>query len=378
MQLLLIIMHLVLFFTFDYSLITWLESGHLTRELKFYNYLVSRGIKVSFVTYGDKQDLNVLNNSRINVIPIYNLINKSNYKIINILKSIFIPFRLIKVLNLESKNLIVKQNQLLGSWVSIIFKLISKSKLYTRTGYDMYLFSIKDRKNIYKRFLYLILTQVTLLFSDRYSVTSNSDALFLKKKFFATKNIVVRPNWVDEGFGQNDRKYKNTLLAVGRLEKQKGFHDLLNSLKNTGFELDIYGEGTLKQELMEISTKLCVSLRIYENIENEELLDIYKQYKYFVSSAIFEGNSKVILEAMANGCIVIAKDIENNREIIDDCNSGLLYTNNLHEILIKLQNEKYDDQKFLKNASNKIKETYSKDIIFTDYFLDFEKLLQSK
>ena len=62
-------------------------------------------------------------------------------------------------------------------------KLISKSKLYTRTGYDMYLFSIKDRKNIYKRFLYLILTQVTLLFSDRYSVTSNSDALFLKKKF---------------------------------------------------------------------------------------------------------------------------------------------------------------------------------------------------
>jgi len=378
MQLLLIIMHLVLFFTFDYSLITWLESGHLTRELKFYNYLVSRGIKVSFVTYGNNKDLNVLDNSKINVIPIYNLINKSNYKVINILKSTFIPFKLIKVLNIESKNLIVKQNQLLGSWVSIIFKLISKSKLYTRTGYDMYLFSIKDKKKFYKRFLYLILTQVTLLFSDSYSVTSNSDAIFLKKKFFATKNIVIRPNWVAEGFTQNDRKYKSTLLAVGRLEKQKGFHDLLNSLKNTGFELDIYGEGSLKQELMEISKKLCVTLRIYDNIENEELLDIYKQYKYFVSSATFEGNSKVILEAMANGCIVIAKDIENNREIIDDYKSGLLYSNNLHEILIKLQNEEYDDQKFLKNASNKIKETYSKDVIFTDYFLDFEKLLQSK
>ena len=371
-------MHLVLFFTFDYSLITWLESGHLTRELKFYNYLVSRGIEVSFVTYGNNQDLDVLNDSEINIIPIYNLVNRSNYKVVNILKSIFIPFKLVKILGTESKNLIVKQNQLLGSWVAIIFKLISNSKLYTRTGYDMYLFSVKDKKNFLKRFLYLVLTQITLLFSDRYSVTSNSDAIFLKKKYFATRNVVIRPNWVDEGFENNDRKYKSTLLAVGRLEKQKGFDDLLNSLKNTGFELDIYGEGSLKQELIEISTKLCVPLRIYDNIENEDLLEIYKQYKYFVSSAMFEGNSKVILEAMANGCIVIAKDIENNREIIDDCNSGLLYTNNLHEILIKLQNEEYDDQKFLKNASNKIKEAYSKDVIFTDYFLDFEKLFQSK
>ena len=90
MQLLLSIMHLVLFFTFDYSLITWLESGHLTRELKFYNYLVMQGIKVSFVTYGNNQDLNILNDSEINIIPIYNLVKRSNYKVINILKSIFL------------------------------------------------------------------------------------------------------------------------------------------------------------------------------------------------------------------------------------------------------------------------------------------------
>ena len=371
-------MHLVLFFTFDYSLVTWLKSGHLTRELKFYNFLISQEIEVTFITYGDSSDLKILDNSKINVIPIYSLINKSKYKIINILKSIFIPFRILKILNINSKNIIVKQNQLLGSWVSIIFKLISNSKLYTRTGYDMFLFSIKEKKAFYKKFLYLILTQVTILLSDYYSVTSISDSSFLKKRCFGAKKIVIRPNWVEEGLIETERQYSNTLLAVGRLEKQKNFQDLIYSLKDTGFKLDIYGEGSLKQELISLSKDLHVDLKIYNNIENDELLNIYKKYKYFISAAIFEGNSKVILEAMANGCIVIAKDILNNSEIIEDSVSGLLYTDNLSEILVSLKDNKYDNVNLVKNAKNIINKTYSKDIVFSNYLLDFKTLNKGK
>lgn len=371
-------MHLVLFFTFDYSLVTWLKSGHLTRELKFYNFLISQEIEVTFITYGDSDDLKILDNSKINVIPIYNLVNKSRYKIINILKSLFIPFKILKILNINSKNIIVKQNQLLGSWVSIIFKLISNSKLYTRTGYDMFLFSIKEKKAFYKKFLYLILTQVTILLSDYYSVTSTSDSSFLKKRFFGSKKILIRPNWVEEGLIETERQYSNTLLAVGRLEKQKNFQDLIYSLKDTGFKLDIYGEGSLKQELISLSKELHVDLKIYNNIENDELLNIYKKYKYFISAAIFEGNSKVILEAMANGCIVIAKDILNNSEIIEDSVSGILYTDNLSEILINLKDNKYDNVNLLKNAKNIINETYSKDIVFSNYLLDFKTLNKGK
>jgi len=371
-------MHLVLFFTFDYSLITWLESGHLTRELKFYNFLISQEIEVTFINYGDSEDFKILDNSKINVIPIYSLINKSKYKIVNILRSLFIPFQILKLLKTDSKSIIVKQNQLLGSWVSIIFKLISKSKLYTRTGYDMFLFSIKEKKAFYKKFLYLILTQVTILLSDCYSVTSFSDSSFLKQKFFGTKKIVVRPNWVEEGLFDPEKQYNNTLLAVGRLEKQKNFQDLLYSLKDTGFKLDIYGEGSLKHELINLSKELDVDLNIYNNIDNDELLNIYKKYKYFISSAIFEGNSKVILEAMANGCIVIAKDIINNREIIEDTVSGILYTDDLSEILINLKNNKYGGLNLVENAKNTINETYSKEVIFSNYLLDFKRLNKSK
>ena len=53
-------MHIVLLFTFDYSLETWANSGHLQRELRFYNLLVENGFKVTFITYGDSTDLKIL------------------------------------------------------------------------------------------------------------------------------------------------------------------------------------------------------------------------------------------------------------------------------------------------------------------------------
>ena len=48
-------------------------------------------------------------------------------------------------------------------------------------------------------------------------------------------------------------------------------------------------------------------------MEFQELL----KYKIFVSSSNFEGNPKGILEAMASGCVVIAKDNINISEIIE-------------------------------------------------------------
>jgi len=166
------------------------------------------------------------------------------------------------------------------------------------------------------------------------------------------------------------------LLAVGRLEKQKNFNDLLYAVQGTNFSVDIYGEGSLKNELIELAKKLEIKLNIYNNLENNQLLDIYKQYKYFISSSIFEGNSKVVLEAMANGCIVIAKDIENNREIIGN-NCGLLYKNNLNELLIKCQNHEFQDSEFIKNSLNKIRNTYSKEKIFSNFLTDFEDITKN-
>ena len=158
-------MHIVLLFTFDYSLQTWVQSGHLQRELKFYSSLINKGFKLTFVTYGDEEDLNILDGFDIQVFPIYKYIKKNRFKIINILKSFYIPFLIKKQLFNKTKKTLIKQNQLLGSWVAVILKFITNSKLYTRTGYDMYLFSKNNKKSYLKQTMFYFLTQITLLFS---------------------------------------------------------------------------------------------------------------------------------------------------------------------------------------------------------------------
>ena len=45
-------------------------------------------------------------------------------------------------------------------------------------------------------------------------------------------------------------------------------------------------------------------------------MKLYKKYKFFISSSTFEGNPKTILEAMSSGCIVLASNIPNHKEII--------------------------------------------------------------
>jgi glycosyltransferase involved in cell wall biosynthesis len=241
----------------------------------------------------------------------------------------------------------------------------------------MYLFSKNNKKSYLKQTMFYFLTQITLLFSDQYSVTSKSDLEFLNKNFLYTNKILLRPNWVEVNLVKTESKENNKILAVGRLEEQKNFKELIKGVKNTDFVIDIYGEGTQKDELFKLASKLKVPLQIFDFVNNDDLLVIYQQYKYFVSTANFEGNSKVILEAMASGCVVIAKNIDNNRELIDDKKSGLLFSENLNEILINCQKNEYEFEEIARNAKSKVMNNFTLTQISNSYAKDFNNLLKT-
>ena len=82
----------------------------------------------------------------------------------------------------------------------------------------------------------------------------------------------------------------------------------------------------------------------------------------FVSSSLYEGNPKALLEAMAMGCVVISNKIENIEEIIIQNRNGILYefeNENLQEkITYVFQNEK-NFKKISDEAINFIEKEYS-------------------
>ena len=54
---------------------------------------------------------------------------------------------------------------------------------------------------------------------------------------------------------------------------------------------------------------------------------MYGDYIFYISSSIFEGNPKTVLEAMSNGCVPLLSDIENHQELVEDGKSGYLISN---------------------------------------------------
>jgi glycosyltransferase involved in cell wall biosynthesis len=346
-------MHILIFFTYDYSLKMWKDEKILERELIYYNSVLDKNkdFKFTFVTYGDENDLIFVNQlDRIEVIPAYTLINRSPNKLIRYIKSFLIPF----YVNKKIQNVdIIKQFQLLGSWISIIYKFLVKKPLIIRTGYDMYKFSIQDGKSIVKQFFYRSLTYISLIFSDFYTVTSKGDKDFLNNKFKVNNSrVVIRPNWVEVVKTPSIfNRPLNKILAIGRIEKQKNFQELLLAFENSNYKIDLYGEGTLRQQLSELSEKRSINVSFKGKIQFKDLQKIYSNYCFFVSTSIFEGNPKTILEAQAAGCVVVALREKNTEEIIKNGFNGLL-VENFNDIVNTINS--LDQETLQKISSNSI------------------------
>ncbi len=358
-------MNIILIFTYGISLKNWEESGLLSRELKIYEQLNERyGITFTFITFGDEKDSQIIKDiNYIDVIPSETIIKPSKNKLINFLKSIKLAFKLRKYIK---KGDLIKTNQLNGSWIGILLKFLTKKPLLIRTGYDILQFKIYEKKPKYIILFYFLLTQFGLLFSDLFTVTSNVDKEKMRKRFINAENIIIHKNYVVKKYDSPfDSRYENKILIVGRLEKQKNYLQILNSLKNKSFEIDIVGEGFEKDVIQKKINELSLKVNLLGNISNQDLLKLYQKYRIFVSGSLYEGNPKSTLEAMASGTLVVAFENENICEVVESYKNGVTFTNFklLPEILDEMIKNKEKFEYLTSNASKKIDEEYSLDSV---------------
>lgn len=341
-------MKIAVFFTFDYSIKLLKESGIFEREMRIYKELSKFGISFTFITYDeDFREINDENNFKF--ISIYKYIEKPSNKVLRIIKSLIVPYKLkADLLDVD----ILHQHQLMGSWIPISLKKILNKPLLIRTGYDAYLFSIQNSETYIKRYFYKLLTRYSLSNCDVYTATSICDINFLKETF-GDFNIRLIPNFIEENSKKVKEIYTDRILMVGRLENQKNYSEAINFLErfNKNFTIDIYGSGSLLSELSKTILSKNLNINLLGNINHEELNLNYKKYKYFLSTSLFEGNPKTVLEALNNGCIVFASNIPNHNEIISDQINGYLF-DNIDELCLKFQ-KCLDDESIKKKFESK-------------------------
>ena len=146
--------------------------------------------------------------------------------------------------------------------------------------------------------------------------------------------VYIIPSPISEQFlsshGSNGTSAHHTVLAMGRMEPQKGFDRLLMAFakcaeKHPEWILRIVGEGTERQHLQALAVKLGLESRIRLDTVTKKPEKVLRDSDLFVLSSRYEGFPMVLLEAMACGLPVISFDCPTGpREMIRDGVDGVL------------------------------------------------------
>lgn len=143
-----------------------------------------------------------------------------------------------------------------------------------------------------------------------------------------TNGIDIKKFSFDKNFRRNLRaelavENKKVLLAVGRLDTQKDYPNLLNAVHTLSknrqdFKLIIVGDGPLKEDLKQLAKKLKIDDVVEFLGIRRDVHSLMSASDIFVLSSAWEGFGLVVAEAMSCERVVVATDCGGVAEVIGD------------------------------------------------------------
>lgn len=220
---------------------------------------------------------------------------------------------------------------------------------------------------------------------DQFVVLSQEDKGYWGKM----PNLCVIPNAalrMSDTYAEGDKK---RVIAVGRLDYQKGFDRLIEAWRivqqnkaYADWQLDIFGQGEWKEMLQARIDNYGLKDSVKLNNPTKEIGKEYTNSSILVMSSNYEGFPMVMIEAMACGLPAVSFDFKcGPKDIIRHGENGLLVKNGdiqgLAEAMMKLMEDEELRRKMSMEA-RKITEIYSEEVVMKQWLSLFEGLMNKK
>ncbi len=260
---------------------------------------------------------------------------------------------------------------------------LEKIVIEAHTGMVDHLMQVKRSNNLLKRTLVKIDIHRLRLAVSKFDVlvALTPDDSKCWDKYIKT---VVIPNYLSYCPTCNaDLSYeKKRVIAVGRLDYQKGFDLLLQAwsvieASYPDWKLDIFGDGEEKNSLSHLMT----TLNLHNVTFHPSTPYIYKEFlqsDFLVCSSRWEAFGLVIIEAMSSGIPVISFDCDNGPRniIIDGVDGVLVKDGDVGDLAlkIKLMIENCIVREKMGNNALMNVSRFKEEIIFNEYIQLYKQL----
>ena len=203
-------------------------------------------------------------------------------------------------------------------------------------------------------------------------------------------NLSVMPNAVVTMPHAEHQPGNHRVIAVGRLDYQKGFDRLLDAWALIPAELrkfwhlDIFGQGEWEEKLKQQIVTLGISESAAVNKPTDKIFDEYAASDFLVMTSHYEGFPMVMIEAMACGVPTVCFDfLCGPRDIIANGINGIVVPEgDLQALATAMQQlmERPEQLQHLSDQAKRISEEYSQEVIMKrwDLFMNDQLRIRKK
>jgi len=222
--------------------------------------------------------------------------------------------QLLKGINFNSK-----KNEINYYMTPLLSKtmLINNAKQNIMFIHDLYpLFYLNNLVSLLCKLIYPKSKKADLLICN-----SNSTKKEYLQVYGVSKKIFTNYLGIDSIYFNNKKIKKNkklTFISIGRDEQRKNIKFMLKILKSLNLDFQLFRIGDFSKDNLEIiqKYKLMNKIKIFNNISEEKLIELYSKAHILLFPSIYEGFGMPPLEAMACGCIPLVANKTSLPEVV--------------------------------------------------------------